>query len=321
VADTAAQATPIPADAQDLVAMVVWDPALPKVVTVDTTTGTSTSIRVKLNGGYVTGAIVTDRGGIVVGAFDAEANATTLQGYAPGSAQAVMLGKLDGSFFLQAIDGQAALLVQFEDGLPFVGEIIELPIEWSVGTARANPGRIAAIVPDIDAKKLVFAAFDEQGQFGVRRTQIDVSPYISVQMLRGTTKVIVTDFFAQSIRIVDLTTEEVLMSTIFGLEQFKRPRCAADLSPDQSTLYVLANINNGGDGILVFDTATLTQLVHLRPHDGTTSCLRVAPSGDRLVLIQRDKTVIIDAPVISPETEVVSGASGCCGQLTTTFLP
>ncbi len=313
------QATRDNGPAHDLVPVVIWAEDSPGVVVIDANSGETAYFPATNN--LIVAAITTDRGGMVVAEFEANENETKLRGIRFSDESPVDLGSFPGRWSLPAIEGQVALLMRVENGLPIAGELTKLPVEWSVGPANANSVRIAWVGPDPESRTLIYAAFDKRGQFRVHRTDIELSPYPSAHVLKGTTMAIVVDFFVQTIREIDLETGKVARSASFGTEQFKRPSCASTLSPDETTLYLLANKNNGGDGIIAVDVKSFTEINRFRQHDAATNCLRIAPSGDRLVLIQRDGTIIVDTATGAEIAKVESDTPGCCAYPDTRFLP
>jgi DNA-binding beta-propeller fold protein YncE len=91
------------------------------------------------------------------------------------------------------------------------------------------------------------------------------------------------DFTAQVINVVDPDENRLLRSVPFGRDRFKRPLCAAALSPGGDRLYLLANADGThGDGILAFDTASWRPVGHFLPGRDRLYCLAVSADGGSL---------------------------------------
>lgn len=114
----------------------------------------------------------------------------------------------------------------------------------------------------------------------------------------------VIDYYAQAILVVDAIHPAVIQSVTYGRERFKRPLCAADLSPRGDRLYVLGNTGNHGDGILAFETSTRKLVGHFLPNEDLF-CFTVSAGGDRVYAL-----TLPSSPVVDPQLVTVDVLNG-----------
>lgn len=138
------------------------------------------------------------------------------------------------------------------------------------------------------------ATFSESQKPAIEDLHAVSSPYYSLIPSPTGDSVYLVDYGAQTIQVVDANGAGVRKPVTFGDRYFKRPPCAATLSPDGQRLYLLGN---SPAGILTYDTRTWQRVALFdEPGGGAPSyCLGVSRDGQRLFVTSDGALVALDS--------------------------
>lgn len=272
----------------------------------------------------VSGAVTTSAGVIFASVATADGGGTDVYAIPPGGATPERIAHVPGWAIVKGLgtDGDRLHLVEFANtsaegmiqAATGVHEVL-LPERWResapAATARRDTGggvlspdarhwyRMQSTRPDgpneLPKPELLVVTFAEGAPPSEERIPIPgARGYTALLMAPDGGRLYVVDFYAQADFTVDTEQGSVRTAVEFGEHHFKRPPCAAALSPLGDILYVLGNRSNTeGDGLFAFDTASWQPVGHFLPGQGLT-CLAVSPDGDRLVA-SASSLVTVDA--------------------------
>jgi hypothetical protein len=223
------------------------------------------------------------------------------------------LGTLGGYAVAWAVAdaGDRLLLLTFANGLPAGVTAFPLPAEWQgppVPSTLAPWPRRGLRWYGADANKRVWIAVCDEGappEWSDLAYHLP-SPYYALLLSPDASAIYVVGFWHQVIDRVDVSTATARQVAKFGDERYKRPPCAAALSPQGNRLFVLGNRHNAPAGILVFDTTSWQRLAHFPERHGGYDCMILSSSGDKLFASTGlQEIVVLDALTGAEEFAVV----------------
>ncbi len=247
----------------------------------------------------------------------ADGTATAIFAVTLADARPAHLETLPGSAEAWAVSeaGDRLLLLTLADGLPTGVIAFPLPAEWQGPPAPSSvapwPRRGLRWYGADASKRLRLAVCRE----GAPPEWIDLayrlpSPYYALLLSPDASALYVVDFWHQAIDRVDVMTRTARQVARFGDERYKRPPCAAALSPQGDRLYVLANRHNAPAGILVFDTTSWQRLARFPERHGGYDCMIISSGGDKICAgTGHDMIVVLDALTGAEELTVVLRSS------------
>jgi DNA-binding beta-propeller fold protein YncE len=273
-------------------------------------------------------SIVVGVGGIVFLGEAAEgAVETVVSAVGPGSDTPAEIGRVPGVAAINAVasQGDRLLLLTYQGPFPIDPRPIGLttlgiPAEWRsdanpIAPTRGFAGGILAPPADeadqfesyhlkiektadgrVTGGTLWFGTYDETGQ----PTWTDLSiplegGYPALLRSPDGERLIVVEFFGQTVQAVDISSRRLVASVRFGQRPDKEPPCAAALTPLGDRLFLIS-----AGGVVVLDPQTLTQLGKLwvGAVGDAPYCLAVAPDGRRLYVTtfkERPDLLTLDA--------------------------
>lgn len=274
----------------------------PHLYALDTSSGTLFSWPLTTSGIGFPSVVAGRRGVVFFSHATSDGKETEVFVVSVTAAQPTRLGALPGYAEAWALSeaGDRLLLLTFADRLPVGVTGLPIPGDWEgppVPSSVAPWPRRGLRWYGADASKRVWLAVCREG---APPEWIDLSyrlpsPYYALLLSPDASALYVVDFWHQVIGRVDVTAGTASQVARFGDERYKRPPCAAALSPQGDRLYVLANRHNAPAGILVIDTASWQRLARFPERHGY-GCLIVPTSGDRLFAgTARGEIVVLDA--------------------------
>lgn len=292
----------------------------------------------------VSGAITTPEGVVFASMAAADGSGTDVYAIPPGAATPETIARVPGRAIVEGlgVDGDRLYLVEFADvtaegmleAATGVGEVL-LPERWRgsapPAVARRHTGggilsldgrhwyRMQTTRPEgtdaLPELELVVVAFSAGAPPVQSRIPLpEAEGYTSLLLAPDGSRLYVVDFFAQTVFIVDAKQGDVTEAVEFGQYSYKRPPCAATLSPRGDVLYVLGNrgSTNAGDGVLAFDTTSWQPVGHFLP-GRNLYCLAASPDGNRLYATTRTaRLVTIDVETGSEEASIALDFDDCC---------
>lgn len=217
---------------------------------------------------------------VIIAVAGSDIAETDVHGVQIGEEATQALGSVPGAASPAPFQPSAEHLVflHYDEFLPVGVTWLDMPPKWApqppyraeneeivwLGRAEGTPEAVnMAIVRVSDA---------DDRSIEWQEVGLGVSPYHSFLISSDGESIFIVDWSAnegtgQTITRVSAAHRQVRDRNVFWHERFKRPPSAAVLSPDNDRLFVLANRNNAGDGLKVFDATTLELTDHWFPRE------------------------------------------------------